>query len=77
MQYNKLSLRKWYGNNELVVNWENAGSAIRNLSDFKTGRIRSHNYNGEYVKTSLSLFRPKSFIASSDNQYAIEPFGIF
>ena len=40
--------RKWYGNNELVVNWENAGSAIRNLSDIKTGRIRSHNYNGEY-----------------------------
>ena len=47
--YNKGgSNRKWYGNNELVVNWYNDGMEIRNLKDKKTGRIRSHNYNLEY-----------------------------
>lgn len=40
--------RKWYGNNDLIVNWENDGSEIRSNIDVKTGRIRSHNYNGEY-----------------------------
>lgn len=40
--------RKWYGNSDLVVNWENDGFEIRNIKDPKTGRIRSHNYNGEY-----------------------------
>lgn len=47
--YNKGgSSRKWYGNNELVVNWENDGREIRSIKDEKTGRIRSHNYNSEY-----------------------------
>ena len=47
--YNKGgSNRKWYGNNDLVVNWENDGFEIKNLKDPKTGRIRSHNYNAEY-----------------------------
>ena len=47
--YNKGgSNRKWYGNNDLVVNWYNDGTEIRNLKDKKTGRIRSHNYNLEY-----------------------------
>lgn len=40
--------RKWYGNNEIVVNWQNDGYAIRHITDSKTGRIRSHNYNGDY-----------------------------
>lgn len=40
--------RKWYGNYDLVVNWENDGLEIRNNKDKKTGRIRSHNYNAEY-----------------------------
>lgn len=47
--YNKGgSNRKWYGNNDIVVNWYNDGMEIRNLKDKKTGRIRSHNYNLEY-----------------------------
>ena len=47
--YNKGgSNRKWYGNNEFVVNWENDGFEIKNLKDIKTGRIRSHNYNGDF-----------------------------
>lgn len=40
--------RKWYGNNDLVVNWYQSGREIRNIKDEKTGRIRSHNYNLEY-----------------------------
>lgn len=47
--YNKGgSFRKWYGNNEYIVNWEHDGYEIKNNKDLKTGRIRSHNYNGEY-----------------------------
>ncbi len=41
--------RKWYGNNEIVINWEDDGVLIKNNIDLKTGRIRSHNYNGEYA----------------------------
>lgn len=44
--------RKWFGNNELVVDWENDGVRIRSFKDERTGRTRSHNYNGTYA------FRP-------------------
>lgn len=48
--YNKGGeFRKWYGNNDFVVYWENDGFAIKNNIDPKTNRIRSHNYNGEYA----------------------------
>lgn len=48
--YNKGGdFRKWYGNDEYVVNWENDGQAIMNFKDEKTGRIRSHNYNLDYI----------------------------
>lgn len=40
--------RKWYGNNEWIVNWENDGEEIKNNKDITSGRVRSHNYNGEY-----------------------------
>ena len=40
--------RDWYGNNNYIVNWSNDGFAIKNNIDPKTGRIRSHNYNGEF-----------------------------
>lgn len=59
--------RKWYGNNDYMVNWENDGLEIRNNIDKVTGRIRSHNYNGEYaskegftwtaISTSVTSFR--------------------
>lgn len=42
-------LRKWYGNYDYLVNWLNDGYDVRNFSDFNTGRIRSHNYNLEYI----------------------------
>lgn len=53
--------RKWYGNQNYIVNWENDGFEVKNNIDPKTGRIRSHNYNGEYAFrsgftwTSLSI----------------------
>ena len=40
--------RKWYGNNDYIVDWENAGANIKKNIDPKTKRIRSHNYNAEY-----------------------------
>ena len=51
--YNKGGeFRRWYGNNVFVVDWEHDGVRIRNSIDTATGRIRSHNYNGDYA------FRP-------------------
>lgn len=44
--------RKWYGNNDTVVNWENDGFEIQNFKDEKTGRIRSQNYNLDYIFSS-------------------------
>ena len=44
--------RKWYGNNNTVVNWEKDGFEIRNFKDKNTGRIRSHNYNLDYIFSS-------------------------
>jgi hypothetical protein len=41
--------RKWYGNYEYLVNWENDGFEIMNFIDFKTGKVRSHNYNLDYI----------------------------
>ena len=43
------NFRKWYGNNEYVVNWGNDGYEIKNNIDKVTGRLRSHNYNGDYA----------------------------
>lgn len=40
--------RKWYGNRDYFVDWENDGSRIKTCVDSATGRIRSHNYNAEY-----------------------------
>lgn len=41
--------RKWYGNLEYVVNWESDGYEIQHFADEDTGRIRSHNYNLDYI----------------------------
>ena len=42
-------IRKWFGNADYLVNWENDGYEIKNNVDPKTGRIRSHNYNGDWA----------------------------
>lgn len=48
--YNKGGVfRKWYGNNEFIVNYENDGYEIKHNIDPTTGRVRSHNYNGEFA----------------------------
>ena len=41
--------RKWWGNNEFLVKWDKMGTEIKNFAEPNTGRIRSHNYNGEYA----------------------------
>lgn len=68
--YNKGGeFRKWYGNNDYVVNWENDGLEIRNFKDDK-GKLRSRPQNTEYyfresvswslVTSSVAAFRYKA-----------------
>lgn len=53
--------RKWYGNNENIVNWENDGYEIRNFTD-QNGKLRSRPQNREhYFKESITW----SFVSSS------------
>lgn len=61
--YNKGGeFRKWFGNLDYVVNWENDGLEIRNFKDENTGRIRSHNYNLDYIfKKSITWSDISSF----------------
>ncbi|MFK4925562.1 BREX-1 system adenine-specific DNA-methyltransferase PglX [Lactococcus garvieae] len=40
--------RKWYGNNQYVINWENSGYEIM-FDNYSGKRVRSHNYNGDYA----------------------------
>lgn len=48
--YNKGGdFRKWYGNDEYLVNWYNDGAEIMNYTDERSGRVRSHNYNLDYI----------------------------
>lgn len=57
--------RKWSGNMEYVVNWENDGYEIRNFKDNVTGKVRSHNYNLDYI------FKPGlTFTAISSSKFA-------
>ena len=46
--------RKWYGNLYYVVNWENDGYEMK-YENSMNGRVRSHNYNGDYsFKTGIT-----------------------
>lgn len=59
------SFRKWYGNLEYIVNWESDGYEVQNFCDEKTGRVRSHNYNLDYI------FKPGlTFTAISSSNFA-------
>ncbi len=42
------SSRRWYGNFDFVVDWEDDGMRQRQNVDPVTGRVRSHNYNGAF-----------------------------
>ncbi|SIT20010.1 BREX-1 system adenine-specific DNA-methyltransferase PglX [Achromobacter sp. MFA1 R4] len=67
------TFRKWYGNHEVVVNWENDGSEIKEFKD-AGGRLKSRPQNTQfyfregltYPKISSGLFnaryRPKGFV---------------
>lgn len=53
--------RKWYGNQEHVVDWEKDGLAIRNFKTDRTGKIRSRPQNIDtYFLPSLSWSRISS-----------------
>ena len=64
--------RKWYGNNDYVVNWENDGFEIQNHRDEKTGRIRSHNYNLDYIFQSALTW---TVISSTSTSFRFCPIG--
>lgn len=78
--YNKGGdFRKWYGNNDYYVNWENDGYLIKNFKDNNTGRIRSHNYNNEYAfdfGITWSAFSSKgATFRYSDNSFLFDSKG--
>ncbi|WP_400205645.1 BREX-1 system adenine-specific DNA-methyltransferase PglX [Methanomethylophilus alvi] len=63
--------RKWYGNNDTVVNWEHDGEGIRNFTDEK-GKLRSRPQNMDYY------FRPAvtwSKISSGAIAFRYKPSG--
>lgn len=70
--YNKGGeFRKWYGNNDYTVNWENDGNEIRNFGD-GTGYIRSRAQNTQYY------FKPAvtwSKISSGSIAFRFKPEG--
>ncbi len=70
--YNKGGeFRKWYGNNDYVVNWENDGFEIRNFKDDK-GKLRSRPQNTDfYFKESASW----SLVTSSVAAFRYKPQG--
>jgi hypothetical protein len=41
--------RKWDGNRDYFVDWEADGKRIQSFKDEKTGKVRSHNYNLDFV----------------------------
>lgn len=41
--------RKWFGNAEYCVDWANDGEAIQSFKDVDTGKVRSHNYNLDFI----------------------------
>lgn len=49
--YNKGgAFKRWFAYQDYVVNWEHDGYEIKHNKDKSSGRIRSHNYNGEYAR---------------------------
>lgn len=59
------SFRKWYGNQEIIVNWENDGFELKN---FKNSVIRNPSY---YFREALTW----STISSSDCSFRYSPIG--
>ena len=70
--YNKGGeFRKWYGNNDYVVNWENDGLLIRSFKN-EEGKLRSRPQNTKfYFKESASW----SLISSGSAAFRYKPYG--
>lgn len=63
--------RKWYGNQEYVINWENNGYEIKNFRDEK-GKLKSRPQNLEYsFKPCISW----SDVTSGSNSFRFYPKG--
>ena len=63
--------RKWYGNNDFVVNWEHDGQLIRNFKN-EQGKVRSRPQNTQYYfKESASW----SLISTGCPAFRYKPFG--
>ncbi|WP_037284687.1 BREX-1 system adenine-specific DNA-methyltransferase PglX [Saccharibacillus sacchari] len=63
--------RKWYGNRDYIVNWENDGYEIKNLYDDK-GKLRSRPQNTRYYfEQSISC----SALTSAQNSFRYYPKG--
>lgn len=63
--------RKWYGNNEFIVNWEHDGNLIRNFKN-EQGKLRSRPQNTDYYfKESFSW----SLITSGGISFRYKPNG--
>ena len=43
--------RRWFGNADYVVNWENGGFEMIN-DNYDNGRLKAHNFNGDYALKS-------------------------
>ncbi|UGT67963.1 BREX-1 system adenine-specific DNA-methyltransferase PglX [Nocardia gipuzkoensis] len=84
--YNKGGeFRKWWGNQEYLVNWENDGKAIRSFGLETGGRVRSAVRNVDYyfrksvswsnVSSGAPAFRqyPSGFIASASTGDGVYP----
>ncbi|MCD6551110.1 BREX-1 system adenine-specific DNA-methyltransferase PglX, partial [Thermotoga sp.] len=63
--------RKWYGNHEYVVNWENDGEEIRNFVD-EDGKLRSRPQNMDYYFREGITW---SFVSSSKFGIRYTPHG--
>ena len=70
--YNKGGdFRKWYGNNEYLVNWEDDGYEIKHMFDEK-GKLRSRPQNIQYFfRESVSW----SLVSSSVAAFRYKPYG--
>ena len=42
------TFRRWYGNRDYLINWQNDGFALKNFTDTKTGKLRSTLRNIEF-----------------------------
>ncbi|MCI1849256.1 BREX-1 system adenine-specific DNA-methyltransferase PglX [Schleiferilactobacillus harbinensis] len=78
------AFRRWYGNNEYVVNWQEDGNYMRNYRD-PSGKIAAHAFNVDYIfKTQVTwsaissgIFSarlcPKGFLFDASGSFGVIP----